>query len=105
MNGNSPPQSEDNSGFDALRYLQQAEKFQEHFVKPLVEAVRQELIPVKARLDQVEAGVIGQGERLLTLENHEKKALLGWTGMVFLVTSAFAYLGGNLRAYLARLFK
>lgn len=78
-----------------LKDLDDAEKFQKHFVTPLVEQIRTELSPlVKASQDH-EA-------RLVKLESNQKKALLGYAGIVAVVTGGWHYVKAK---YLSNFFK
>lgn len=67
-----------------LDNLDDAEKFQKHFVTPLVDAVKAEMKPlVDAKLDHE--------SRLSKIESNQKKALLGYAGIVAALTVAFNY--------------
>lgn len=62
--------------------LDDAEKFQRHFVQPLIDAVRDEVKPlVKAQADHE--------DRLKQLESNQKKALVGFAGIVIVVSVVF----------------
>lgn len=65
-----------------LDNLDDAEKFQKHFVTPLVEAVRAEVKPLVEAQAKTE-------ERLNKLEANQKKALIGYGGVIAVVTLAF----------------
>lgn len=54
--------------------LDDAEKFQKHFVTPLVEAVRAEMKPLTTT-------VYATRERVKKLEGNQMKAMLGFAGM------------------------
>lgn len=64
--------------------IEDAEKFQQHFVTPLVEQIRAELKPLVMTSQAHEA-------RLAKLESNQKKAMLGYAGIVALVTAGWHY--------------
>lgn len=77
-----------------LDNLDDAEKFQKHFVTPLIDAVRAEVKPlVDAKVDH-EA-------RLGRIESNQKRALVGYAGIVASLTIAFNYVKAK---YLSKLF-
>lgn len=77
-----------------LDNIDDAEKFQKHFVQPLVDAVRLEVKPlVDAKLDH--------DARLKTLEGNQRKALYGYAGLVAVLTVAFNYVKAK---FLAKFF-
>lgn len=74
--------------------IDDAEKFQKHFVTPLIDAVRAEVKPlVDAKLDHE--------KRLAGLESNQKKALIGYAGIITVLTVAFNYVKAK---YLSKFF-
>lgn len=70
-----------NKPFDANAYLEEAEKFQTHFVKPLIVEVentlKAQLAPLVERVKSVEQ-VIPRVDRL---EGSQRRAFAIWTGV------------------------
>lgn len=92
-----------------LNNLDDVEQLKRLIVDPLIENIRAELRPVakttyanRNRLNrmegdiaQLEAGVKTEADnasRLSKLESNQKKAMLGYAGIVMLTTAAFNYL-------------
>lgn len=63
---------------------EQIEAFQRLYIKPLVDKVETALKPL---VD----GQTNHGERLDRLEGNQRKALLGYTGVVMIVSVGFNY--------------
>jgi uncharacterized coiled-coil protein SlyX len=64
-----------------LNNLEEAQAFQEVFVKPLVDAIREEIRPVIVMNRRQEV-------RIKKLERNQRKALTGFAGIVALVSAA-----------------
>jgi hypothetical protein len=58
-----------------LNNLDDAEQFQRMFVTPLIEAVRKEICPLIRQVEDNEA-------RIKTMEKNQKRALIGYGGIV-----------------------
>lgn len=67
-----------------LTDIDDAEKFQKHFVLPLVDAVRAEVKPL---VEQTKANT----DRIDKLEGNQKKALAGYAVLSVIAASSFAW--------------
>lgn len=88
-----------------LNNLNDIEQLKRLIVDPMIETIRAEIRPIartaystRTRVDTLEhnvedvpAAVTDQGNRLAKLESNQKKALLGYSGIVLLVTMGFNY--------------
>lgn len=82
-----------------LNNLDDIEQLKRLIVDPMIEAVRAEIKPIarttyanRNRLQALEADVPANLDtRLGKLESNQKKALLGYAGIVMLVTMGFNY--------------
>ena len=69
--------------------LEDAENIKKVIVDPVVEALRAEIAPLKEKLSEHDWKLKGQYARIVKLESNQKKALLGYAGVVALVSIGF----------------
>lgn len=69
-----------------LNSLDDAEKFTQHFVSPLVNAVRLELGPLVKRVELLEAQAPALSDRVKTLEGYAKRLGTVYSGVIAAVT-------------------
>jgi hypothetical protein len=70
--------------------LEDAENIKKVIVDPVVEALRAEIAPLKKELEDHEWKIKGQYARIVKLEGNQKKALLGYAGIVAVVSFGFS---------------
>jgi ribosome-interacting GTPase 1 len=69
--------------------LEDAENIKKVIVDPVVEALRAEMAPLRKEIEEHEWKIKGQYARIVKLEGNQKKALLGYAGIVALVSMGF----------------
>jgi|1185.fasta_scaffold59536_2 hypothetical protein len=69
--------------------LEDAENIKKVIVDPVVDALRLEIAPLRKELEEHEWKIKGQYARIIKLEGNQKKALLGYAGIVALVSIGF----------------
>lgn len=69
-----------------LDSLDDAEKFQKHFVSPMIDAVRAEIGPLVKRVEALESGQPPIVARVAALEGSAKKLMTVYSGAVGIVT-------------------
>lgn len=67
-----------------LTDIDDAEKFQKHFVQPLIDGVRAEIKPLVTQTTE-------NTDRISKLEGNQKKALIGYSAVAVLAGSAFGW--------------
>lgn len=93
--------------------IDEVEKFQEHFVKPMVEAVERKLDPLVTRLANAEAKIEANAScntllanEISKLKSNQAKALVGWTtlvsGVTLIVSLCFSQIKQWLNTHLFR---
>lgn len=81
-----------------LDSLDDAEKFQKHFVLPLVDEVKRALEPLVARVETLEKGTSGQDARLKKLEGYATRLGTVYSGIIAVVTFLAHYTWGKVKS-------
>jgi hypothetical protein len=81
-----------------LNSIEDAEKFAQHFVKPLVDEVKRQLEPLVGRVTALEAGEADKDIRLKKLEGIASKLATVYTGIITVTTFGAHYLWGKMKS-------
>lgn len=72
--------------------MEDAEQIKKIIVDPMIEALKAELEPFRDTVENHEWRIKGQYSRIVKLEKNQRKAMIGYAGIVLLVSTGFTAL-------------
>ncbi len=81
-----------------LNDLDDAEKFQKHFVIPVAQRIEDRLAPLFSRVEALEKSGSGLDERVKTLETYAKKLGTVYSGIIAVITFAVHFTWGKIKS-------